>query len=84
MSPSETTAPLSPFLLLAPPAFAQPAQEVGAWRLACVQDRMTDRATCSLKAKEWVEKPAGSTPGLALEVIDRRGRLVPAVTARAM
>ena len=43
---------------------------------------MTDRATCSLKAKEWVEKPAGATPGLALEIIDRRGHLVPAVTAR--
>ncbi|TCZ64465.1 hypothetical protein [Roseicella aquatilis] len=70
-------------LALAPDgAHAQPEQDIGAWRLSCVQDRMTDRAACLLRAREWVEKPTGGTPGLALEVIDRRGRLVPAVTAR--
>lgn len=61
---------------------APPEQEIGNWRLACIQDRMTDRAACTLRQRDWVEKPSPGTPGLALEVIDRRGRLVPAVTAR--
>ncbi|MFC7472979.1 hypothetical protein ACFQS7_01335 [Dankookia sp. GCM10030260] len=57
-------------------------QDIGTWRLGCIQDRMTDRAACALRHRDWVDKPAAGTPGLALEVIDRRGRLVPAVTAR--
>jgi hypothetical protein len=65
-------------------ALAQPDQDIGAWRLACIQDRMTDRAACTLRHRDWVEKPSAGTPGLALEVIDRRGRLVPAVTAREL
>lgn len=71
-------------LALASPllAAAQPAEEIGSWRLACVQDRMTDRAACTLRHRDPVERPGGGVPGLALEVIDRRGRLVPAVTAR--
>lgn len=79
-------------LILASVAFAAPAQspplagavaeEVGPWRLGCVQDRMTDRLACQLRHKDWVERPSGGTPGLALEVIERGGRLVPAVTAR--
>ena len=36
------------------------------------QDRMTDRAACALRHRDWVEKPSAGTPGLALEVIDRR------------
>jgi hypothetical protein len=70
--------------LLAPPAAAQPATEIGAWRVACVTDRMTDRATCMMRHRDWVEPPAGATPGLALEVVDRGGRLVPVVTAREL
>ena len=68
--------------LLPRPALAQPDLEIGSWRLSCVQDKMTDRAACVLRHRDWVERPSGATPGLALEVIDRRGRLVPAVTAR--
>ncbi|MDN3566185.1 hypothetical protein QWZ14_17590 [Paeniroseomonas aquatica] len=75
-------------LLLAAPAIAlaqaAPAatEDIGGWRLACAVDRMTDRAACLLRLQEWVERPAGGAGGLALEIIDRQGRLVPAVTAR--
>jgi hypothetical protein len=69
-------------LLLPALARAAPDQEIGSWRLACVQDKMTDQAACQLRHRDWVERPSGAVPGLALEVIDRRGRLVPAVTAR--
>lgn len=63
-------------------AAAQPAgEEIGSWRLACVADRMTGRTACTLRHRDWVERP-GTQPGLALEVIERGGRLVPAVTAR--
>jgi hypothetical protein len=74
---------LVPLLLLAAaPAGAQPApEEIGSWRLACVTDRMTDRAACTLRHRDWVERP-GVQPGLALEIQDRGGRLVPVVTAR--
>lgn len=57
------------------------AEEIGSWRLGCVTDRMTDRAACQLRHREWVERP-GSGAGLALEIQDRAGRLVPVVTAR--
>lgn len=91
-------------LLAAAPATAnaQPAQEIGTWRLSCTVDRMTDRGACTLRHRDWVERPASgapglgvpsfgapgpgipgpSIPGLALEVLDRGGRQVPAVTAR--
>jgi len=63
-------------------AHAQQATEIGSWRLACVQDRMTDASACVLRLKDWVEPPAPPNPGLALEIVDRGGRLVPAITAR--
>jgi hypothetical protein len=69
---------------LATPAAAQPAAEIGSWRVTCVTDRMTDRASCVMRHRDWVEPPAGATPGLALEVVDRGGRLVPVVTAREL
>jgi len=69
-------------LLLAAPAAAQPVtEEVGPWRLSCVTDRMTDRAACTLRHTAWVERSAVG-PGLALEIMERQGMLVPAVTAR--
>ena len=47
---------------------------------------MTDRGACLLRLQDWVERPtsggSGGGTGLALEIIDRQGRLVPAVTAR--
>lgn len=69
---------------LAMPAAAQVpiAEDFGAWSLGCVTDRMTDRTACRLRLKEWVERPAGGGPGMALEIQDRGGRLVPVVTAR--
>jgi hypothetical protein len=68
---------------LAAPAAAQTptAEDFGSWTLGCVTDRMTDRTACRLQHKEWVERP-GSGPGLALEIQDRGGRLVPVVIAR--
>jgi hypothetical protein len=76
-------------LLLAPlapsPAAAQPVSEsIGSWRLACAQDRMTDRTTCSLLHAQPAERSTPGSPSLALEIIDRGGRLVPAVTAREL
>ncbi len=79
------------FVLLASFAAALPAaaqtpsavaEEIGPWRLGCVADRMTDRLACQVRHRDWVAQPAGGAPGLALEVIERGGRLVPAVTAR--
>lgn len=73
-----------PALLLAGAAQAQPAgEEIGSWSLRCVADRMTDRTACTLRHRDWVERP-GAQPGLALEVIERHGRPVPAVTAREL
>lgn len=70
--------------LVASPAAAQPTAEIGSWRLTCATDRMTDRASCTMRHRDWVEPPVGATPGLALEVVDRGGRLVPVVTAREL
>jgi len=69
------------------PAAAQlpVAEEIGTWRLGCVTDRMTDRAACQLRHRDWVERPGtglANAAGLALEIQDRGGRLVPVVTAR--
>jgi len=69
-------------LLLAVPAAGQPStEEIGPWRLSCATDRMTDRTACILRHAEWVERAAVGA-GLALEIMDRQGMLVPAVTAR--
>jgi hypothetical protein len=72
-------------LLLPMAAAAQTApvpEEIGSWRLLCVQDRMTDRADCQLRHREPVEPARGTGSSLALEVVNREGRLVPAVVAR--
>lgn len=63
-------------------AGAQTAPEqIGPWQLGCVTDRMTDRSACILRHRDWVERPSVGV-GLAFEVMERNGRLVPAVTAR--
>jgi len=60
-----------------------PPEEIGSWRLACVADRMTDRADCQLRHRDPVERAQGATgSSLLLEVGDRGGRLVPMVVAR--
>ncbi|MDB5374880.1 MAG: hypothetical protein JWP04_3522 [Belnapia sp.] len=82
---------LAASLAPAQPVQAQPAtppapvaaEDIGQWRLACAVDRMTDRGACLLRHRDWVERPASpGGAGLTLEIIDRGGRLVPAVTAR--
>ena len=71
-------------LLAAPsPAPAQVVDEViGTWRLSCATDRMTDRRACQMLHARPVERSEPGRPALALEVVERGGRLVPAVTAR--
>jgi hypothetical protein len=79
-------------LLLAAPAAAQAptvprsaeTREIGSWRLACTVDPMTDRTECMLRHRLWVVPPEGEGPGIALEVILREGRALPAVTARGL
>ncbi|SDC23867.1 hypothetical protein SAMN04487779_1001324 [Belnapia rosea] len=73
---------LALLLLACRPGLAQPIEEIGSWRLACATDRMTDRASCLLRHREAVER--ASDTGVAFEIIDRGGRLVPAVTAREL
>ena len=74
---------LAALIIAATPSQAQApvAEEIGTWRLGCIIDRMTDRAACQMRHRDWVERP-GSGAGLALEIQDRGGRLVPVVTAR--
>ncbi len=57
-------------------------EEIGSWRLLCAQDRMTDQAQCQMRHREPVEAASGSGSSLVLEVVNREGRLVPAVVAR--
>jgi hypothetical protein len=69
----------------APSAAPPPATEdIGSWSLACTVDRMTDRSSCVLRLKAWANPPGEHSPGLALEIQDRGGRLVPVVTAREL
>ena len=75
-----TATPLA--LLLAFPAAAQVDDGIGTWRLSCATDRMTDRAACQMLHARPVERSEPGRPALALEVVERDGRLVPAVTAR--
>jgi len=69
-------------LFLSFPAAAQMDEGIGTWRLSCATDRMTDRAACQMLHARPVERSEPGRPALALEVVERDGRLVPAVTAR--
>lgn len=69
-------------LLLPLPAAAQVDEGIGTWRLSCATDRMTDRSACQMLHARPVERSEPGRPALALEVVERGGRLVPAVTAR--
>jgi hypothetical protein len=65
------------------PAATQPVDDsIGTWRLSCATDRMTDRSTCRMLYARPVERSEPGRPALALEVVERGGRLVPAVAAR--
>lgn len=81
---------LLPALLLPVLAAAQPravptdkrTEQIGSWVLSCQSDPMTDRGACSMRHRLWIEVPKPGEPGIALEVINRFGQLVPAVTVR--
>ena len=75
--------PLGTAAAQTPTPTAVPPEEIGSWRLACIADRMTDRADCLLRHREPVERAQGASgTSLVLEIQDRGGRLVPVVTAR--
>ncbi len=60
-------------------------REIGAWQLACSADPITDRTDCTLRHRLWIVPPEGGEgPGIALEIVLRDGRALPAVTARAL
>ena len=77
-------ATLLALLLASPAAAAQQVvdESIGTWRLTCATDRMTDRRACQMLHARPVERSEPGRPALALEVVERDGRLVPAVTAR--
>lgn len=67
-------------------------EAIGSWVLACAADPMTDKGTCQLRHRLWLEEPRAPAqttselgrPGVALEVIQRHGLAVPAVAAREL
>ncbi len=79
-------------LLLAPflAAHAQPrvvpvqrqTDDIGSWQLSCFSDPMTDRKTCTLQHRLWIEEPQNGVGGLRLEVLNRHSQLVPALAVR--
>ena len=74
--------PLLAALAVGTPAAAEVNESIGTWRLTCATDRMTDRTACTLLHEQPVERSEPGRPSLALEVVDRGGKLVPAVTVR--
>jgi hypothetical protein len=73
--------PLAALLALPQPARAA-ADTYGPWLLTCATDRMTDRQRCRLTHETPVEPAAAGQSAMALEIVQRDGALVPAVTAR--
>lgn len=79
-------------LLLPVLAAAQPrpvptqtrTDEIGSWLITCQSDPMTDQGNCTMRHRLWVEVPQDGTPGIALEVINRFGALIPALTVREL
>jgi hypothetical protein len=65
---------------LPPPARA--ADSYGPWLLTCSTDSMTDRQRCRMTHEMPVEPASAGQSAMALEIVQRDGALVPAVTAR--
>jgi hypothetical protein len=57
-------------------------QAIGSWLLTCATDPMTDAQVCRMRHRLWLAMPDDSGPGMAFEVQQRFGLLVPAVTVR--
>jgi hypothetical protein len=78
-------------VLLGPlPATAQPRtvdvphseQEIGSWLLACATDPMIDARVCRMRHRLWLAPGGDGGPGIAFEVQQRFGLLVPAISVR--
>ncbi len=59
-------------------------QLIGSWLLFCATDPMTDVQACRMRTKLWLVAPAENQVGMALEVQQRSGRLVPVVAVREL
>lgn len=68
------------------PTVAPSVQErtIGSWVLACAADPMTDRGECTLRHRLWIAPPADGAGGIALEIVLREDKALPAVTARRL
>ncbi len=75
-------ASLLPATLPAHAAQGNPTGTYGPWILSCAADPMTDQTACRMTHATPVERATATEAALALEVVPRRGVLVPAVTAR--
>lgn len=86
LAPVALAASLAAAMAQAPTvAPAVTTREIGPWLLACRADPMTDRTDCTLRHRLWiVPAEEGDRPGIALEIVLRDGRALPAVTARGL
>lgn len=68
------------------PTVAPSVQErrIGSWVLACAVDPMTDRGDCVLRHRLWIAPPTDGAGGIALEIVLREDKALPAVTARRL
>ena len=57
-------------------------QTIGSWLLSCATDPMTDAQVCRMRHRLWLTVPDDTEPGMAFEIVQRFGQLVPAVTVR--
>jgi hypothetical protein len=85
--PAALAAMLSSGALAQAPTVQPAAQtrEIGPWLLVCSADPITDRTDCTLRHRLWIVPPEGGAgTGIALEIVLRDGRALPAVTARGL
>lgn len=80
--PTTTSLLLFPILLATAPLPAMAQDQFGPWLLVCTTDSMTDHNSCRMTHEQPVEPASPGQAAMALEVLARDGKLVPAVTAR--
>ncbi len=57
-------------------------EDIGSWQLSCFADPMTDRKTCDLAHRLWVEEPQNGVGGIRLEILNRYSQLIPVLAVR--